>query len=286
MHLYDYDLVVIGGGSGGVRAARLAASLGKRVAIAEEYRVGGIGVIRGCVSDRAQLTEAHKVRLVKTDLPELPRSILIAGGGYIAVEFANMFHGLGVEVMLIYRGREILQRLDQDLRRGLHAAMTAKGIRIPLPDVIKCVGRPDAGGLAARISNGASIAAEIVMLAVGRKPNTAGLGPEVAGVRTDEHGAIIVDACSPSSVPGICALGDVTNRVQLTPVAIHEAMCPIETEYKNNPVPPGYDLIATAVFSWPEVGTVGSSMPPAAGSLAPTFLATRPAKWRNCRAWR
>ena len=352
---YDYDLFVIGGGSGGVRAGRLAASLGKRVAIAEEYRVGGTCVIRGCVpkkllvyasqyrehfddargygwdsgqpvfdwnklvaakdretarlealyrqgleksgahliEDRAQLTDAHTVRLVNTgrtvtaekiiiatgavpnphaalpghelcissneafDLPELPRSILIAGGGYIAVEFANIFHGLGVEVTLIYRGKEILQRFDYDMRRGLHAAMEAKGIRIMLSDAIESVRKSDSGRLVAYTMKGETIAADTVMLALGRKPNTAGLGLEAAGVDTDQHGAIVVDAYSRSSVPGIYALGDVTNRVQLTPVAIHEAMCFIETAYKNHPVSPDDDLIATAVFSQPEIGTVG-----------------------------
>jgi len=355
MQTYDYDLFVIGGGSGGVRAARLAATFGKRVAIAEEYRVGGTCVIRGCVpkkllvygaqyrehfddargygwdagrpvfnwhklvaaknqeiarlealyrqgldksgariiGDRAQLVGAHTIRLLNAgqtvtaeriivatgagpsfppalaghalcitsneafDLPELPRSILIAGGGYIAVEFANIFHGLGVEVTLICRGKEILQRFDHDMRRGLHAAMAAKGIRILLSDVIESVSRSDAGGLLARTSKGEKVATDVVMLAIGRKPNTAGLGLEAAGVRTDEHGAIVVDAYSRSSVPSIYALGDVTNRVQLTPVAIHEAMCFIETEYKNNPVSPDHDLIATAVFSQPEIGTVG-----------------------------
>lgn len=357
MTTYDYDLFVIGGGSGGVRAARLAAALGKRVAIAEEYRVGGTCVIRGCVpkkllvyasqyrehfddargygwetgqaafdwnklvaakdketarlealyqqgleksgaqliADRAQLLDAHTVRLMKTgktasaekiivatgavpaphlamvghelcissneafDLPELPRSILIAGGGYIAVEFANIFHGLGVDVTLIYRGKEILQRFDHDLRRGLHSAMEAKGIHIVLSDVIESVGRSAAGGLVAQTMQGATIAADTVMLALGRRPNTTGLGLEAVGVQLDQHGAIVIDGYSRSSVPSIYALGDVTNRKQLTPVAIHEAMCFIETEYKNNPVSPDHDLIATAVFSQPEIGTVGLS---------------------------
>jgi glutathione reductase (NADPH) len=355
MTAYDYDLFVIGGGSGGVRSARLAASIGKKVAIAEEFRFGGTCVIRGCVpkklfvyasqfhehfedaagygwtvgessfdwkalvaakdkeitrleglyrrglenagaellDTRAELVDAHKIRLVKTGrevtaeriiiatggvanphaslpgselcitsneafhLEELPRSILIAGGGYIAVEFANIFHGLGVDTTLIYRGKEILSRFDIDMRQGLHKAMEAKGIRIVLTDIIEEVTRSPAGGLSARTKAGATIVADQVMLALGRDPNTDGLGLEAAGVALNERGAVIVDAYSRTNVPHIFALGDVTDRVQLTPVAIHEAMCFIETEYKNNPTAPDHDLIATAVFSQPEIGTVG-----------------------------
>ncbi|MFC7300080.1 MULTISPECIES: glutathione-disulfide reductase [Oxalobacteraceae] len=354
---YDYDLFVIGGGSGGVRASRLAASLGKRVAIAEEYRFGGTCVIRGCVpkklfvyasqfhehfedavgygwevgkntfnwkkltaakdkeiarleglyrqglenngveivESRAELIDAHTIRLTKTgrtvtaekiviatggtpnphaalpghelcissneafDLPELPRSILIAGGGYIAVEFANIFHGLGAHVTLIYRGKEILSRFDQDMRHGLHKAMTEKGIRIMLTDVIENISKTAEGGLMAKTKNGESMVVDSVMLALGRDPNTQGLGLEAAGVEINERGAIIVDKYSRTNVPNIYALGDVTDRVQLTPVAIHEAMCFIETEYKNNPTAPDHDVIATAVFSQPEIGTVGLS---------------------------
>ncbi|CDZ30444.1 glutathione-disulfide reductase [Neorhizobium galegae] len=357
MTAYDYDLFVIGGGSGGVRAGRVAASLGKRVAIAEEYRFGGTCVIRGCVpkklfvyasqyhehfedavgygweagastfdwkkliaakdreiarleglyrkglenngaeilETRAELVDAHTIRLVKTgrtvtaekiviatggapnphaalpghelcissneafDLPELPRSILIAGGGYIAVEFANIFHGLGVDVTLIYRGKEILSRFDHDMRQGLHKAMVEKGIRIVLTDVIEEVTKAPAGGLVARTMSGETIAVDTIMLALGRDPNTGGLGLEAAGVEMNERGAIVVDRYSRTSVPHIYALGDVTDRVQLTPVAIHEAMCFIETEYRNNPTAPDHDLIATAVFSQPEIGTVGLS---------------------------
>ncbi|RWX75513.1 glutathione-disulfide reductase [Neorhizobium lilium] len=357
MAAYDYDLFVIGGGSGGVRAARVAASLGKRVAIAEEYRFGGTCVIRGCVpkklfvyasqytehfedavgfgwevgersfdwkkliaakdkeierleglyrrglenngaeiiATRAELVDAHTVRLLKTGktvtadkiviatggtpnphaalpghelcissneafhLPELPRSILIAGGGYIAVEFANIFHGLGVDTTLIYRGQEILSRFDQDMRQGLHKAMVEKGIRILLTDVIQEVTRAPAGGLIAKTMCGETIAVDTVMLALGRDPNTKGLGLDAAGVAVDERGAVVVDKYSRTSVENIYALGDVTNRVQLTPVAIHEAMCFIETVYRNNPTSPDYDLIPTAVFSQPEIGTVGLS---------------------------
>ncbi len=354
---FDYDLFVIGGGSGGVRSARLAASLGKRVAIAEEYRFGGTCVIRGCVpkklfvyasqyhehfedavgygwsvgessfdwkkliaakdkeiarleglyrkglenagaeilETRAELTGPNSVRLVKSGrvvtaeriviavggapnphaslpghelcissneafhLEELPRSIVIAGGGYIAVEFANIFHGLGVDTTLIYRGMEILSRFDQDMRRGVHEAMEAKGIRILCHDVIEKVEKTPADGLRVTTKNNDVLAADQVMLALGRDPNTSGLGLEAAGVVTNERGAIVVDEYSRTNVPGIFAFGDVTDRVQLTPVAIHEAMCFIETEYKNNPTRPDHDLIATAVFSQPEIGTVGLS---------------------------
>jgi glutathione reductase (NADPH) len=290
MTAYDYDLFVIGGGSGGVRSGRVAASLGKRVAIAEEYRYGGTCVIRGCVpkklfvyasqfpehfedsegfgwsvgersfdwkkliaakdkeitrleglyrkglenakadifDSRAELVDAHTVKLTKTgetftaeriviavggtpnehkalpgheltissneafDLEELPKSILIAGGGYIAVEFANIFHGLGVETTLIYRGKEILSRFDQDMRKGLHEAMEAKGIRILLGDVIEEVTKGE-GALQARTKNHGTLAVETVMLALGRDPNTKGLGLENAGVKLDARGAIVVD---------------------------------------------------------------------------------------------
>lgn len=191
------------------------------------------------------------------DLAELPKSILIAGGGYIAVEFANVFHGLGVETTLIYRGKEILSRFDQDLRRGLHVAMEEKGIRILCEDIIQAVTLDADGKRVAHTMKHGDLAVDQVMLALGRVPNTMGLGLEAAGVKTDERGAIVVDAFSRTSAAGVYALGDVTDRVQLTPVAIHEAMCFIETEYKNNPVSPDHDLIATAVFSQPEIGTVG-----------------------------
>ncbi|MCA1443075.1 glutathione-disulfide reductase [Ensifer sp. IC4062] len=355
MTAFDYDLFVIGGGSGGVRSGRLAAALGKKVAIAEEFRYGGTCVIRGCVpkklyvyasqysehfedaagfgwtvgesrfdwaklvavkeqeisrleglyrkglansgaeilDTRAELVGPNTVRLLASgktvtaeriviaagghpsphdalpghelcissneafDLAELPKSILIAGGGYIAIEFANIFHGLGVETTLIYRGKEILSRFDQDLRRGLHAAMEEKGIRVLCEDIIQSVATDALGRRVAQTMKHGELVVDQVMLALGRVPNTKGLGLENAGVKVDERGAIIVDAFSRTSAPGIYAVGDVTNRVQLTPVAIHEAMCFIETEYKNNPTSPDHDLIATAVFSQPEIGTVG-----------------------------
>jgi glutathione reductase (NADPH) len=352
---YDFDLFVIGGGSGGVRAARVAASLGKRVGIAEEYRFGGTCVIRGCVpkkllvyashysehfedaagygwsvgetsfdwqklisnkdveiarleglyrkgltnagalqfKSRAKLIDAHTIKLeadgetrtaetivIATGgranphqalpghelcitsneafhLNQLPRSIIIEGGGYIAVEFANIFHGLGVETTLVYRGKEILSRFDTDIRKGLHEAMVAKGIIIHCETMLEGVRRGEDGRLHVVTSKGHALDCDEVMLAVGRLPNTNDLGLEAAGVGLDKQGAIIVDAYSRTNVTNIYALGDVTNRVALTPVAIHEAMCFIQTVYRDNPTSPDHDLIATAVFSQPEIGTVG-----------------------------
>jgi len=352
---YDYDLFVIGGGSGGVRAGRLAGAMGKKVGLAEEYRMGGTCVIRGCVpkklfvyasqfpehfedaagygwdvgkssfnwkklieakdkeisrleglyrkglenskvdifASRAELIDSHTIELkadgrrvtadqiliatgghpsVHETLPgseycitsneafhleELPKSIVIAGGGYIAVEFANIFHGLGVETTIVYRGKEILSRFDQDLRHLLHETMEAKGIRIICGAVFNKVEKQTDGSLNVSLTNGDTLNVGQVMMAIGRKPNTKGLGLEKAGVKTDAQGAIEVDDYSRTSVSNIWAVGDVINRVQLTPVAIHEAMCFLETAFKNNPTKPDHDLIATAVFSQPEIGTVG-----------------------------
>lgn len=354
---FDYDLFVIGGGSGGVRAARLAAGLGKKVAIAEEYRFGGTCVIRGCVpkklfvyasqfnehfedargygwsvgessfdwptliankdreidrleglyrhglenagaeiiASRAELTGPNSLLIKSTGqevtarhilvavggrpnphaslpghelcihsneafhLKELPKAIAIAGGGYIAVEFANIFHGLGVDTTLIYRGKEILSRFDMDMRRGLHKEMEAKGIRILCHEVFSKIERGPDGRLVAHTNNGKALVADQVMLALGRDPNTEGLGLKAAGVETGQKGEIIVDEYSRTNVESIYAVGDVTNRVELTPVAIHEAMCLIDTLYRDTPSSPDHDLIATAVFSQPEIGTVGLS---------------------------
>jgi glutathione reductase (NADPH) len=352
---YDFDLFVIGGGSGGVRAARIAASIGKRVGIAEEYRFGGTCVIRGCVpkkllvyasqysehfedaagygwsvgetsfdwqkliaskdkeiarleglykkgltnagaiqfQSRAALIDAHTVHIAATGetitaetiviatggrpnphqalpgnelcissneafhLERLPHCIVIEGGGYIAVEFANIFHGLGVQTTLVYRGKEILSRFDADIRTGLHEAMVAKGITIHCETMLEGVRRGEDGRLHVITSRGHAIDCDEVMLAVGRLPNSTDLGLEAAGIALDRQGAIVVDAYSRTNVSNIYALGDVTNRVALTPVAIHEAMCFIQTAYRNNPTSPDHDLIATAVFSQPEIGTVG-----------------------------
>lgn len=364
MTQFDFDFFVIGGGSGGVRAGRVAASLGKRVGIAEEYRFGGTCVIRGCVpkkllvyasefadhfreaagfgwklgesrfdwaklvaakdreitrleglyrkglenqkaeifESRAELTGPHGVRLAdgrtftaKTillatggrpnrhnalpghelcitseeafDLKRLPRAVIIEGGGYIALEFANIFHGLGSKVTVIYRGREILSRFDHDIRLGLHKAMTEKGITILTEAKLEGVRRGADGRLHAILSNGMALDADEVMLAVGRIPNTGGLGLEAAGVSTDKQGAVIVDAFQRTSQKHIFAVGDVTNKVQLTPVAIHEAMCVVETAFKDNPTAPDHQMIATGVFTRPEIGTVGLTEEAAAREL-------------------
>ncbi|MDX8456067.1 glutathione-disulfide reductase [Mesorhizobium sp. VK9D] len=354
---YDYDLFVIGGGSGGVRAARVAAALGKRVAVAEEYRFGGTCVIRGCVPkklyvyasqfpehfadaagygwtvpeasfdwqtlvankdkeiarleaiykrnvegsggetfhSRAVLVDRHSVYLVAEDrtvsadqiliatggrpaahpalsgheycifsneafdLKELPKAIMIEGGGYIAVEFANIFHGLGVETTLVYRGQEILSRFDMDLRRSLHETMEKKGIRILCPAVSEWVRKNPEGRLDVLLSSGQTLTVDQVMLAIGRIPNTENMGLEGVGVELGKTGAIVVDQYSRTNLDNIWAIGDVTHRVQLTPVAIHEAMCFIETAFKSNPTAPDHDNIPTAVFSQPEIGTVGLS---------------------------
>lgn len=357
MAQYDYDLFVIGGGSGGVRAARVAAALGKRVALAEEFRFGGTCVIRGCVPkklyvyasqfpehfedaagygwtvgeakfdwkalvankereisrleaiykrnlegsggetihSRAELVDSHTIRIVDEnrtvtadqiliatggraavhpalpghehciysnevfDLPELPKAIMIEGGGYIAVEFANIFHGLGVDTTLVYRGKEILSRFDMDLRRTLHETMEQKGIKILLHSVSQGVSKRGDGRLDVTLNTGQMLTVDQVLLAIGRTPNTENLGLEAAGVEMDKQGAIVVDRYSRTSADNIWAVGDVTNRVQLTPVAIHEAMCFVETAFKDNPTEPDHDCIPTAVFSQPEIGTVGLS---------------------------
>ena len=362
---YDYDLFVIGGGSGGVRAARVTAGLGKRVAIAEEYRFGGTCVIRGCVpkkllvyasqfsehfedaagfgwtvpepsfdwptliankdreiarlesayrsgvekaggtafASRAELIDAHTIRLVAEDrtvtaetiliatggrprmtealpghdltitsneafhLEALPKAIAIVGGGYIAVEFANIFHGLGVETTLVYRGAEILSRFDHDLRLGLHQAMEAKGIRILCHDIVNKVERRADGRLDATTTKGEALVVDQVLMAIGRTPNTARMGLEAAGVRTGRDGAVLVDDYSRTNVESIYAIGDVTDRLQLTPVAIHEAMCFVDTVYRATPTKPDLDEVPTAVFSQPEIGTVGLAEEEAAKKL-------------------
>jgi len=190
----------------------------------------------------------------------------VVGGGYIAVEFANIFHGLGVETTLVYRGAEILGRFDRDLRRGLHEAMERKGIEIVCHDTIANVEKAD-GGLVAHTSKGREMRAGQVMLALGRVPNAHGMGLEKVGVELGVRGDIKVDALSRTSVENIYALGDVTDRLQLTPVAIHEAMCFVDTVFRGIPTSPDLDSVATAVFSQPEIGTVGLSEEAAAERL-------------------
>jgi len=364
MATFDYDLFVIGGGSGGVRAARLAGQDGYRVALAEEFRLGGTCVIRGCVPkklyvyasayadafeeakafgwqydqlqfnwqqlveaknreitrlenlyaqgqekagvtvfrERAIFRDAHTLELVASnrqiradkiliatgghptiqtgleghqycrssdeifDLPSLPKSLIIAGGGYIAVEFANIFHRLGVETTLIYRGEQILRGFDGDVRDLLSQAMQAKGIRIITGALINKVEKLSHAHKIT-LSNGDILTADEVLLALGRTPNTTALELEAAGVDVNERGGVKVDAYGATTQPHIFAVGDVTDRVQLTPVAIHEAMCFIETVFRARPTVPDHQTIATAVFSQPEIGTVGLSEEEAAATL-------------------
>jgi glutathione reductase (NADPH) len=352
----DFDLFVVGGGSGGVRAARMTANLGYRVGLAEESRMGGTCVIRGCIPkklfvyasrfaedfelapsfgwtlgepsfawptlragkdkeiarleglytqaveqaggvvfrERAVLLDAHRLRLaigreitadkilVATgghavravegiaglehcitsneafDLERLPRRMVIAGGGYIAVEFAHIFHGLGVDTTLLYRGPKVLRGFDDDLRDALHASMARRGLRVLTHDVFTAIEKHD-GGLIAHTYKGERLEADAVMLAIGRRPNSAGLGLENAGVATGPHGRIEVDAYSRTTAENIYAVGDVTDRLALTPVAIHEAMCFVKTVFENTPTRPDHALVPTAVFSTPEIGTVGLS---------------------------
>ena len=370
---FDYDLFVIGAGSGGVRAARIAASHGARVAIAEEFRVGGTCVIRGCVPKKllvyasrfsddfedargfgwsagepafdwtaliaakdkeiARLEAAYgatldrfkvevmreratvegpnavrlatsgrrvttKVILIATGgrpvvdtalagarhaitsnevfhLPELPRRIVIAGGGYIAVEFASIFHGLGAKVTLVYRGDKILRGFDDDLRDYLGAAMSRRGIRIVTGEVLTQIEK-GTNGLRAHLSGGETLAADQVLLAIGRAPNTANLGLEAADVSLSPSGAVAVDARSQSSVSSIYAVGDVTDRVNLTPVAIREGHAFADTVFGGRPWQVDYDAIPTAVFSTPELGTVGlaEGAPGAARSEVDVYKAT------------
>ncbi len=350
---YDYDLFVIGAGSGGVRASRMSAGYGARVAIAEDYRVGGTCVIRGCVpkkllsyaahfhedfedargfgwtvappqfswprliankdreiarleaiyikllqgsgvelmQGRAQVLDAHTVSvgekrfsaahiLLATggwplkpaipgaelaitsneafELPELPQRVLVVGGGYIAVEFAGIFKGLGSQVTLSYRGEEILRGFDADVRRHLHEEMEKKGVRILLHHEVSAITRAG-GALEVACADGTRLTVDAVMFATGRKPNTAGLGLEGAGVRLDAGGGVLVDAHSHTSVASIHAVGDVTNRIALTPVAIREGAALAATLFNNTPTAVDHNDIPTAVFSQPPVGTVGDS---------------------------
>lgn len=348
----DYDLVVIGAGSGGVRAARIAAGHGARVAVVEEYRVGGTCVIRGCVPkklfvyaaryrdlfdiapsfgwtteasfdwatlvankdkeiarleaayvsalekpgveiirDRAVVAGPNAVRLVNAGrevtakfilvatgahphipdipgkelgitsneafhLPELPHSILIEGGGYVGVEFATIFAGLGVHTTLVYRGERVLRGFDEDMREGLDAGLETRGInRIYQTSV---TGLRRAGNdIVASFSDGVEAPYGAVMFATGRVPNTHGLGLETAGVKLGHRGAVVVDAWSQSSVPSIYAVGDVTDRVALTPIAIREGQAFAETVFNNNPTAVDHSQIGTAVFAEPEIATIG-----------------------------
>jgi len=351
---FDVDLFVIGGGSGGVRAARIAAGHGARVMIAEEYRMGGTCVIRGCVpkkllvyashiqheiedaagfgwtipsasfdwptliankdkeiarleaaytanveksgarivKTRAVFEDAHTLRLATGEavtakyvliatggapnhgpaipgiehvissneafhLPQLPDRIVIQGGGYIALEFACIFAGFGSEVTLIYRGDNVLRGFDEDVRAHVRSEMEKNGITI----LTGCtVDKIDKHGreFTSHLSNGSSVASDQVMFAIGRHPNVGGLGLEKAGVAINpNNGGIAIDGFSKTSAPSIYAIGDVTHRVNLTPVAIREGHAFADTVFGKRSVEVDHHDIATAVFSQPEVGTVG-----------------------------
>jgi glutathione reductase (NADPH) len=351
---FDYDLFVIGGGSGGVRAARVAAQGGAKVALAEEDRYGGTCVQRGCVpkklmvfaseypgqiadaqaygwtvhaggfdwpafrgklhaeldrlegvyrrllansgvetfDTRASVADAHTVELasggtktakhiliatggwpVLPDLPgaehaltsneifhldELPRSILIVGGGYIACEFACILNGLGVEVTQYYRGAQILRGFDEEARGLISEEMIRNGVGLHLGTNIIEMEKLD-HGFRVKSTNGDERVFDQVMFATGRAPNTPELGLERTGVKLGRNGAIEVDAYSQTSVPSIYAIGDVTDRVNLTPVAIREGMAFVETVFNGNPTPVDHALIPTAIFTQPEFGTIGLS---------------------------
>jgi glutathione reductase (NADPH) len=351
---FDYDLFVIGAGSGGVRAARMAAATGARVAIAEDDRFGGTCVIRGCVpkkfmvyashfsevfedaagygwtvgesrfdwptfiankdkeiarleglyrqavsrhggeifDDRATLKDAHTVHLINTKrditaqniliatgghsvrefdgpggeccatstemfhLEKCPKSIVIAGGGYIALEFAHIFHGMGSDVTLVYRGPKVLRGFDDDVRDALQDSMREKGIRLILNETFASCRRAGAQKHVVTRS-GEAMTADEVLLAIGRRPNVAGLGLDKAGIKTGPYGHIEVDEYSRTSQDNIYAIGDVTGRKELTPVAIHEAKCFVKTLYFDTPTAPDHEFVATAVFTRPEIGAVG-----------------------------
>ena len=351
MARYDYDLFVIGAGSGGVRAARFAAAAGARVAICEESRVGGTCVIRGCIpkkllvyaahyrddfedaraygwdshlptfswpqliankdreidrlngiyigllknsgveliQGRGVLADPHTVQvdgkaytaetiLVATgswpvippipggdgcmtsnealELPDLPRRMLIVGGGYIAVEFAGVFANLGVEVSMAVRGEELLNGFDDDIRIELARAMRDQGVTIHTRTQLESIARSDAG-ITARTQMGQDIDVDTVLYATGRKALTKNMGLAEAGVELHADGTVAVDDLSRSSVPNIYAIGDCTDRMNLTPVALHEAMCFVQTVFRDNPTKPVYSDVPTAVFSTPVIGTVG-----------------------------
>ena len=355
MASFDYDLFVIGAGSGGVRAARISAGYGARVAIAEESRIGGTCVIRGCVPkkllvyasrfagefndaagfgwtvgdrtfdwaalraakdreitrlegiyagnlqrsgaeiirDRAVMTGPNEVRLVAEgrtvtagriliatgnrpvlpevpgmehavtstdmfDLPTLPEKAVVVGGGYIALEFASILNGLGVATTVLYRGEQVLRGFDREVRDKLADALRARGIDVRTGVQVEGIDKT-AVGLAVRLVDGAALDADLVLAATGRRPNTTGLGLEALGVALDQEGAIIVNALSETSVPSIYAVGDVTNHAQLTPVAIREGHAFADTVFGGKESFTDLSAIPTAIFTTPEVGTVGLS---------------------------
>ena len=357
---YDFDLFVIGAGSGGVRAARLAALSGAKVAVAEEYRVGGTCVIRGCVPKKfmvyasevsaqlktaegfgwtvgartfdwkrflqdkdveiarlsgiyvtnlqkagahllhgkARVVDAHTVEVLPKEgsqdagrytarriliatggrpvrpefpgvdlgvtsdeafhLPTLPKRVMVVGGGYIAVEFAGIFNGLGVETTLLYRGANILRGFDDDVRSHLADELEKRGIKVVLGCSHKSIEKTEQG-LLSTLSNDLTFETDAVMFATGREPYVEGLGLDKVGVKLNERGAIAVDKHSKTNVDSIWAVGDVTDRINLTPVAIREGAAFAQTEFYGNPTSFDHELVASAVFSQPPVGVVGLS---------------------------
>ena len=356
MAKYDYDLFVIGAGSGGVRAARLAAMKGVKVAVAEEYRVGGTCVIRGCVPKKlmvyasefahtfeiakkygwsgiepkfdwkeflttkdmeisrlsgiyssnlqkagadlfrtkARLKDPRTVELVaekrtvtaakiliatggtprRPDIPggelaitseeafhlaELPKSIVVVGGGYIAVEFACIFHGLGVKTTLVYRGSNLLRGFDEDVRSQLAGELKKRGLRVALACEHMSIEKRSDGMLVSHMSENLTLESEQVMFAIGRDPYVKGLGLDSAGVKLNEAGAVAVDDFSRTNVPHIWAVGDVTDRINLTPVAIREGAAFAQTEFYDQETRFDHADVPTAVFSQPPIGVVGLS---------------------------
>jgi glutathione reductase (NADPH) len=350
---YDYDLFVIGGGSGGVRAARVASAHGAHVGLAEEYRVGGTCVIRGCVPkkllvygahfaedladarrfgwnvpkcdfdwpvlrdnvlsevdriegvyggilennkvdlhhQRATISGPHEISLadgtrfkvgtilVATGswpfvpdipgaehgitsnevfhLPEMPKRAVIAGGGYIANEFAGIFHEFSCKVTIVNRGEQILRGYDEQIRDRLLQISLVKGIDFVFNAPFERIEKKEDGSLAVHLKNQETIEADMLLWAVGRVPNSVGLGLEEVGVELGKNGAILVDEDNQSSVPSIYAIGDVTDRVQLTPVAIREGQAFADTIFGNKPTRVDYQNIPSAVFSHPPIGGVG-----------------------------
>lgn len=350
---YDFDLFVIGAGSGGVRAARIAAGHGAKVAICEDSRVGGTCVIRGCVpkkllsyaahfssdfedaagfgwtvgeshfswptliankdreidrlnqvylnllsksgvrlfSSRGSFIDHHTVQVgeqtftaeriliatgahpwlpeipgiehaITSDeafyLPELPRRVVVVGGGYIACEFAGIFNGLGSEVIQLYRGDKVLRGFDHDVQRVLTAEMIAKGVQFAFGRNINAI-RKDGDELQCELDDGTILSADQVMYATGRVPNVRNLGLENTDLELHANGWIVVDEFSRTNVSNIWAVGDVTNRVNLTPVAIFEGHAFADTEFGGRRRPVSHEFIPSAVFSHPTVGSVGYS---------------------------
>ncbi len=348
-----YDLVVIGGGSGGVRAARMAAQTGAKVALAEESRVGGTCVIRGCVPkklyvyasgfsesfhdaegfgwslpaapvfdwgklvaaknreidrlegiyganlkaagaetipQRATVADPHRVRLADGslletrhiliatgarpslppvpgaehclisddvfDLPEFPKRLLVLGAGYIAVEFAGVFNGLGAEVALAHRGPNLLRTFDSDLQTHLAEEMTKKGVDLRLNAALERIEKTSSG-LRAHFAGGEVLEVDAILAAIGRAPNTAGLGLEAAGVELNAKGAVQTDEYFQTRIPSIFAVGDVIGGVALTPLAIRQGAAFARTVFEGVRTKVELSALPTAVFSQPEIGTVG-----------------------------